>query len=286
MSLVESAAARLGKDPPGFVGSIGTVFSESAQRAAFEITSARGVTLVAKAHLSRESYDRELIGWLTARQCGLSAPLFWYPYFKAEPPYVLTYARIEGEPLSSADPDDDWRGAGLKLRVLHMVKEPLDLPRFHRGGGTWLESCRQRLVAEIRWGNSAGFLSDGAAESLVQSGLSSLDLDEEPRQTFIHGDLQPEHILLRCPGGRGTVFLDFGDAGLGDPAWDLVALSLYDPDRLAILLDGYRAMPEFVEHVEQVRLGYRLLRHLSAARWLTEHELDPQLDVLMALRLI
>ena len=92
MSLVESAVARLGKDPPGFVGSIGTVFSESAQRAAFEITSARGVTLVAKAHLSRESYDRELIGWLTARQCGLSAPLFWYPYFKAEPPYVLTYA--------------------------------------------------------------------------------------------------------------------------------------------------------------------------------------------------
>jgi hypothetical protein len=286
MSLVESAAARLGEDPPGFVGSIGTVFSESAQRAAFEITSARGVTLVAKAHLSRESYDRELIGWLTARQYGLSLPLFWYPYFKADPPYVLTYARVEGEPLSSADPDDDWREADLRLRILHMVKEPLDLPRFHRGGGTWLESCRQRLVAEIRWGNSAGFLSDGAAESLVQSGLSSLDLDEEPRQTFIHGDLQPEHILLRCPGGRGTVFLDFGDAGLGDPAWDLVALSLYDPDRLAILLDGYRAMPEFVEHVEQVRLGYRLLRHLSAARWLTEHELDPQLDVLMALRLI
>jgi hypothetical protein len=28
----------------------------------------------------------------------LSAPLFWYPYFKAEPPYVLTYARVEGEP--------------------------------------------------------------------------------------------------------------------------------------------------------------------------------------------
>jgi hypothetical protein len=286
MSLVESAAARLGEDPPGFVGSVGTVFSESAQRAAFEITSARGVTLVAKAHLSRESYDRELIGWLTARQYGLSLPLFWYPYFKADPPYVLTYARVEGEPLSSADPDDDWREAGLKLRVLHMVKEPLDLPRFHGGGGTWLESCRQRLVAEIRWGNCAGFLSDGAAESLLQSGLTSLDLDEEPRQTFIHGDLQPDHVLLRYPGGRGTVFLDFGDAGLGDPAWDLVVLSLYDPDRLAILLDGYRAMPTFVEHVEQVRLDYRLLRHLSTARWLTEHELDPQLDVLMALRLI
>jgi hypothetical protein len=254
MSLVESAAARLREDPPGFVGSIGTAFSESSRRAAFEITSVHGVTLVAKVHMSRESYDRELIGWLTARQCGLSAPLFWYPYFKADPPYVLTYARVEGEPLSSADPDDDWREAGLKLRILHMSPEPLDLPRFHQGGGTWLESCRQRLVAEIRWGNSAGLLTDGAAESLLQSGLTTLDLGEEPRLTFIHGDLQPDHVLLRCPEGRGTIFLDFGDAGLGDPAWDLVALSLYDPDRLAILLDGYRAMPTFVEHVEQVRL--------------------------------
>ena len=52
----------------GFVGSIGTVFSQSSERAAFEITSAGGVTLVAKAYLSRG----EMICWLTARQCGLS----------------------------------------------------------------------------------------------------------------------------------------------------------------------------------------------------------------------
>jgi len=42
------------------------------QRAAFEITSSGGVTLVAKAYLARESYDREMIGWLTARQYSLS----------------------------------------------------------------------------------------------------------------------------------------------------------------------------------------------------------------------
>jgi hypothetical protein len=286
MSLVESAAARLRANPPGFVGSIGTVFSESAQRAAFEITSARGVTLVAKAHLSRESYDRELIGRLTARQAGLCPPLFWYTYFKAEPPYVLSYFRVEGEPLSPADPDDDWREAGIKLRILHMGLQRLDLPRFRPGGGTWLESLRKWLVGEIRWANSTGLVSDGAAESLLQSGLASLDLDEEPHQTFIHGDLQPDHVLVRCPDDRRTTFLDFGDAGLGDPAWDLVVLSLYDPDRLAILLDGYRAIPTFVEHVERLRLGYRLLRHMSVARNLAEHALDPGPDIQMALRLI
>ena len=98
-----------------------------------------------------------MIGWITARQDSLSPPLFWYPYFKADPPYVLTYARVEGEPLSSA----------------------------------------------------------------------------------VNADRK-----------------------------------------------GERASPTFVEHVERVGLGYRLLRHLSPARWLSEHEFDPQLDILMALRLI
>ncbi|HLN06624.1 MAG TPA: phosphotransferase, partial [Acidimicrobiales bacterium] len=172
-----------------------------------------------------------------------------------------------------------------KLRILHMEPQRLDLPRFHRGGGTWLDCCQQSLVEEIRWGNSAGFLSDGAAESLRESGLASLDLDEEPRLTFIHGDLQPDQVLLRRPEGRVAAFLDFGDAGAGDPAWDLVVLSIHDPDRLAILLDGYRAIAKFAEHVEQVRLAYRLLRHLSVASRLAEHELDPQPEVQMALRL-
>jgi hypothetical protein len=131
MSLVESAAARLGEDPPGFVGSIDTVFSESAQRAAFEITSARGVKLVAKAQLSRESYDREMIRWLTARQCGLSAPRFWYPYFKAEPPYLLTYARSKASPSCGATTRRSDRGqypaicpqSGAPTRSLTLSRE-------------------------------------------------------------------------------------------------------------------------------------------------------------------
>jgi len=82
MSLMEIAAAgwrqtawlrRIGRD---------RVLSVVGARR-FEITNAGGVTLVAKAYLSRESYDREMIGWLTARQYSLSPPLFWYPYFKA-----------------------------------------------------------------------------------------------------------------------------------------------------------------------------------------------------------
>lgn len=54
-----------------------------------------------------------------------------------------------------------------------------------------------------------------------------------------------------------------------------MTLSIHDPARLEILLDGYRPLPAFVEHEAQVEVGYRLIRHLSAAHWLVEHELDP-----------
>jgi len=132
--------------------------------------------------------------------------------------------------------------------------------------------------------NLGGFLSDGAAESLFQSGLASLDLPEDPELTFIHGDMQTSHVLpQRLAGPLKTLFLDFGDADFGDPAWDLVTLSIYNPAR-EILLEGYRPLPDFAEHVEELEVGYRLIRHLSVAHWLAEHELDPWPDIQMALR--
>ncbi len=69
------------------------------------------------------------------------------------------------------------------------------------------------------------------------------------------------------------------NAGSGDPAWDLVTLSLWDPDRLPILLDAYRRLPGFVAHVLEVKQGYRILRHLSMARWHAEQGSDPGPDL-------
>jgi hypothetical protein len=46
--------------------------------------------------------------------------------------------------------------------------------------------------------------------------------DYEPR--LIHGDLGPYHILCDAAAGRLTGVIDFGTAGLGDPATDLGGL--------------------------------------------------------------
>jgi aminoglycoside 2''-phosphotransferase len=43
--------------------------------------------------------------------------------------------------------------------------------------------------------------------------------DDEPR--VVHGDLWPEHVLLDRAAGRLSGIIDFGQAGLGDPAGDL-----------------------------------------------------------------
>ena len=44
---------------------------------------------------------------------------------------------------------------------------------------------------------------------------------QSPQPRLVHGDLWPEHILLDRAAGRLAGIIDFGQAGLGDPAGDL-----------------------------------------------------------------
>jgi aminoglycoside 2''-phosphotransferase len=46
-----------------------------------------------------------------------------------------------------------------------------------------------------------------------------LQLEDAPR--LVHGDLWPEHVLFDRVAGRLSGIIDFGQAGLGDPAGDL-----------------------------------------------------------------
>src|SRR5690606_20363597 len=56
-----------------------------------------------------------------------------------------------------------------------------------------------------------------------------------PPPVLLNGDLTAEHVLGERAGGRWapTGIFDFGDARLGDPAWDLLAayLDLFRCDR-------------------------------------------------------
>ena len=72
----------------------------------------------------------------------------------------------------------------------------------------------------------------------------ALDAAGDVPLAFLHGDLQPEHVVLDDRGERVRALLDWGDASVGDPAWDIAVLTLDDPQQLDPVLDGYAAPPD------------------------------------------
>jgi aminoglycoside phosphotransferase (APT) family kinase protein len=122
-------------------------------------------------------------------------------------PLFVGYRLIRGEPLV----DEDANGVRAFLEALHAV-DPSRLPVERL---QWVESYREQcaeferlvlplLERELRPNAKRLF---GAVEGLV---------DFKP--ALIHGDLGPEHLLVR--DGRLVGVIDWGDARLGDPALD------------------------------------------------------------------
>lgn len=96
---------------------------------------------------------------------------------------------------------------------------------------------------------------------------------DETAVAFIHGDCTPYHWILQA--GEVGGLIDFGEAGLGDPAWDLVVRTRWDPGELPKVLAGYEADAAFEAHVHDVYKPYSALRILIALNWLAEHGRDP-----------
>ena len=97
---------------------------------------------------------------------------------------------------------------------------------------------------------------------------------------FTHGDLQLTHVFV--DGDEVTGVLDWSEAGLGDPLFDLAILTLGHEERLEQVLAGYGMDVDL-----GVIRGWWSLRSLTAIRWLLEHGFDPaapgaEVDVLLA----
>ena len=60
--------------------------------------------------------------------------------------------------------------------------------------------------------------------------FEAYSLGHADRQTIVHGDLVPEHILIDEETGQLSGIIDFGDVALGDPAQDLAGLWAYGSD--------------------------------------------------------
>jgi len=159
---------------------------------------------------------------------------------------ALIMPRISGTPVEGKDPT--LTEVGARLRLLHAET----VPRFgvlaetawsERGDFTlehesWLDYLHAicagaRALAHIdatatRTAEAAAAAIDARADAFAAIDVGSL----------CHGDLKAAHILV--DSGRLAGVIDWGDAVVGDPLWDVARYAhRADAESLALLLDGY-----------------------------------------------
>jgi len=97
------------------------------------------------------------------------------------------------------------------------------------------------------------------ADQCVRIRESSEDLQPSPLTgesgSLLHSDLKAQHILAER--GRLAAIIDWGDASVGDPAWDLARASMMDDRSFATICGSYPGS----DRIEVVRLLpiYRVL---------------------------
>lgn len=181
-------------------------------------------------------------------------------------PGVLLMRHMLGEALRPAHGPQPVRDVGRLLRRLHALPaERHEAWDLHVR--TWADVRTRQLV-------DRGFLhADDAPRISSRVEHVRAILADRPC-SLIHDDLQPDHVLV--DSGRISAFLDFADAGGGDPLIDLAVLTLWEPSFEELLWQGYEPDSRTVTAGSVLLPLYRLLRHLGAAIWLTEHGMDGQ----------
>ena len=194
---------------------------------------------------------------------------------------ALIMSRVTGWPIVAGHPA--LTEVGGSLRRLHEVR----LPRFgwlaeaswdERGDfslvhGSWLGFLNGILGDARRLANrytAAAPVAEAAAAAMAAhyDALAAVEVG-----SLCHGDLKAAHIFVEA--GRVAGVIDWGDAVVGDPLWDIArfahradsgSLSLllegYDPDRalvdeLAWRVPLYEGLWMLVDAVIEHRLGRR-----------------------------
>ncbi len=241
-----------------------------------------GATVVVKVDRDLDGHRREVavLGILTAG--GVGVPAVLSARVVDEPPAgVLVLEHVPGEPLGQAGLEDErfgppaWAAVGEALARFHAC--PTSRPGPPLGGHaepTFVHHVRAWGEADRRHGRRHGWLTPAQAarhEELVER---LADLVAGRPEALIHGDCSPQHWLVD-PGGTAVRPIDLGDAGMGDPAYDLVVLVLTQPHHLPVVLDGYGADEDLRAHLSATAAGYRALRLAAELAWLVDHGFDP-----------
>ncbi|WP_116997649.1 phosphotransferase [Desertimonas flava] len=127
--------------------------------------------------------------------------------------------------------DDEERLACDVAHAVHAIAALEDMPVSRRrpgdrGGpiGPVLDGIEAWLT-EPRW-NAAAMIDVAAVRRVVAEAVEMSGGDGPIAEVFVHGDLIPGNLLVS--GGRLTAVIDWGSAGIADPAQDLApAWSLF-----------------------------------------------------------
>jgi aminoglycoside phosphotransferase (APT) family kinase protein len=160
----------------------------------------------------------EWLPWLSARITALRLP---EPVFKGRPNAIFPFAWsiywwIEGEPYSDELVDDEVGAAQTLARfVLELRSLPVDgAPTAGRDPLAELDEETREAIREAR-----GVIDVDAAMHAWDLALEAPAWNGEP--VWIHTDLLRPNLLVHH--GRLDAVIDFGGAGVGDPASDLTA---------------------------------------------------------------
>ena len=178
-------------------------------------------------------------------------------------PPVLALAAIPGTALGrlgepSAASRAAWAAAGAAARRLHDAP----LPPWP---GRSVEELAARLDRECEWLVANGILP----VHVVSRNRRLAEAALRPwTPTFIHGDLQLDHVFVH--GDKVTGIIDWSDACQGDALLDLAVLTLAHEEHLGDLLARYGADVD-----RDLIRAWWSWRSLVAVRWLFEHGYGP-----------
>jgi aminoglycoside phosphotransferase (APT) family kinase protein len=242
---------------------------------------------VVDAHKAARAW--EVGGWLYSR--GLPLPALYASGTVDQAPYLLM-ARAEGRSYQLERPADleaYVEAAAAFLAKLHHLTPPDAIRRVLPEGRAQDEvarlwslasACGDEGLAEVLAGLAAGEVAAGepaageaATGEAATSPVAAEEMEEFP-PCVLHGDLQAGR--MRADARGLTAVLDWENAALGDPRWDLarIANELHEREAYDLVEQFYR---RYEEHSGLRVHGMSYWEALSAAQqwtllaWLKEN---------------
>ncbi|MEE6179658.1 HAD-IA family hydrolase [Mycobacterium sp. 050134] len=220
-----------------------------------------GRKVVVKIDADGVRHRRETAGLLAAARGGAPVPrMLWHGFHGS---WLLVLEEIPTS-VTLADAAGAWRTAGGAVRALHDCPIPPDMAMFCEGGVHWRSHVDHRIATECKDAVARGLLNQHESDAVRRYSMRVLAAAGPASAVLLHGDLQARHLLAHR---NQIILIDFGDAGWGDPAMDLVVLTHLDPQRIEDVLDGYGADKYLRERVAQLGPLYSLWRNLFVSRW-------------------